>query len=51
MRITAIMYDVLWIQIHKDQQNRIPDPLAGEERDLRERFIMQFCAKKNVCVI
>lgn len=46
MRITAIMYDVLWIQIHKDQQSRIPDPLAAEERDLRERFIMQFCAKK-----
>lgn len=47
MRITAIMYDVLWIQIHKDQQSRIPDPLAAEERDLRERFIMQFCAKKK----
>lgn len=50
MRITAIMYDVLWIQIHKDQQSRIPDPLAAEERDLRERFIMrEKCLRDLAC--
>lgn len=44
MRITAIMYDVLWIQIHEDQQRKMPDSLTAEEKDLRERFIIQLCA-------
>lgn len=45
LEITAIMDDVLWIQIHKDRQSRMPNSLAAEEWGLRGTFILRHYLK------